>query len=128
MLHERCTNAARRPSTSENRSTWCIQVSSPSTSRRGSRATVVPIPSLTSSEAFDSGAPPVPQYGETSSAPAIAAIAFSRACVPITETRKRREAGGMGRGELKNLLFEVLNDILGPLRARYDHLMTPSSG
>lgn len=42
-------------------------------------------------------------------------------------TRKRLEAGGMGWGDLKNLLFEVLNDQLGPLRARYDALMAPGS-
>lgn len=44
-----------------------------------------------------------------------------------TETRKRLEAGGMGWGELKNLLFDVLNGQLGPLRARYDALMEPDS-
>jgi tryptophanyl-tRNA synthetase len=45
----------------------------------------------------------------------------------ISDTRKRLEAGGMGWGDLKNLLFEVLNDRLGPLRARYDSLMAPNS-
>jgi tryptophanyl-tRNA synthetase len=44
-----------------------------------------------------------------------------------SDTRKRLEAGGMGWGDLKNLLFEVLNDQLGPLRTRYDALMTPGS-
>lgn len=44
-----------------------------------------------------------------------------------TDTRKRLEAGGMGWGDLKNLLFEVLNVQLGPLRARYDALMAPGS-
>ncbi|MGH3874331.1 MAG: tryptophan--tRNA ligase [Pseudonocardiaceae bacterium] len=43
------------------------------------------------------------------------------------DTRKRLEAGGMGWGDLKNLLFEVLNDQLGPLRARYDGLVAPGS-
>lgn len=43
------------------------------------------------------------------------------------DTRKRLEAGGMGWGDLKNLLFEVLNDQLGPLRARYVALMEPGS-
>lgn len=42
-------------------------------------------------------------------------------------TRKRLEAGGMGWGDLKNQLFETLNDQLGPLRARYDALMAPGS-
>ncbi len=44
-----------------------------------------------------------------------------------SDTRKRLEAGGMGWGDLKNLLFDVLNDQLGPLRARYDALMEPGS-
>jgi tryptophanyl-tRNA synthetase len=44
-----------------------------------------------------------------------------------TYTRKRLEAGGMGWGELKNVLFEVLNDQLGSLRERYDSLMAPDS-
>jgi tryptophanyl-tRNA synthetase len=44
-----------------------------------------------------------------------------------TDTRKRLEAGGMGWGDLKSLLFEVLNDQLGPLRARYGALMEPGS-
>jgi tryptophanyl-tRNA synthetase len=43
------------------------------------------------------------------------------------ETRKRLQAGGMGWGDLKSLLFEILNDVLGPLRERYDQLMTPNS-
>jgi tryptophanyl-tRNA synthetase len=41
--------------------------------------------------------------------------------------RKRLEAGGMGWGELKNVLFEVLNEQLGPMRARYDELMAEGS-
>jgi tryptophanyl-tRNA synthetase len=45
----------------------------------------------------------------------------------VSDTRKRLEAGGMGWGEIKNLLFEVLNNQLGPLRARYDSLMEPGS-
>ncbi|MGH3937276.1 MAG: tryptophan--tRNA ligase [Pseudonocardiaceae bacterium] len=45
----------------------------------------------------------------------------------VTDTRKRLETGGMGWGELKNLLFDVLNGQLGPLRARYDALMEPGS-
>ena len=45
----------------------------------------------------------------------------------IVDTRKRLEAGGMGWGDLKNLLFDVLNDQLGPLRARYNALIEPGS-
>ncbi|ASR38074.1 tryptophan--tRNA ligase [Prauserella marina] len=45
----------------------------------------------------------------------------------VAETRKRLEAGGMGWGELKNVLFEVLNTELTPLRERYDELMKPGS-
>ncbi|MGI5118668.1 tryptophan--tRNA ligase [Marinactinospora thermotolerans] len=41
--------------------------------------------------------------------------------------RKRLEAGGMGWGELKNELFEVLNAELTPLRERYEALMHPDS-
>ncbi|MDA8370394.1 MAG: tryptophan--tRNA ligase [Nocardiopsaceae bacterium] len=43
------------------------------------------------------------------------------------ETRKRLEAGGMGWGELKNDLFEVLNATFGPMRERYDELVAPGS-
>lgn len=42
-------------------------------------------------------------------------------------TRQRLQAGGMGWGELKNQLFEVLNAQLAPLRERYDALMEPDS-
>ncbi|MBB4933698.1 tryptophanyl-tRNA synthetase [Lipingzhangella halophila] len=42
-------------------------------------------------------------------------------------TRKRLEAGGMGWGELKNELFEVLNATFGPMRERYTELMEPGS-
>jgi tryptophanyl-tRNA synthetase len=45
----------------------------------------------------------------------------------VTDVRKRLEAGGMGWGELKNELFDVLDGVLGPLRARYDELMAPGS-
>ncbi|WP_461000364.1 tryptophan--tRNA ligase [Streptomonospora sediminis] len=41
--------------------------------------------------------------------------------------RKRLEAGGMGWGELKNELFEVLNAAFGDMRERYDELMAPGS-
>jgi len=43
------------------------------------------------------------------------------------DTRRRLEDGGMGWGDLKSHLFEVLNQKLGPLRARYDALMEPGS-
>jgi len=45
----------------------------------------------------------------------------------IADVRKRLETGGTGWGELKNELFEVLDDLLGPLRARYDELIAPGS-
>ncbi|MFC4002461.1 tryptophan--tRNA ligase [Prauserella oleivorans] len=45
----------------------------------------------------------------------------------VADTRKRLEAGGMGWGELKNVLFEVLLTELGPMRERYDELMKPGS-
>lgn len=45
----------------------------------------------------------------------------------VAETRARLEAGGMGWGELKNQLFEVLNAQLAPMRERYDALMDPNS-
>ncbi|MQA09322.1 MAG: tryptophan--tRNA ligase [Pseudonocardiaceae bacterium] len=41
--------------------------------------------------------------------------------------RQRLQAGGMGWGDLKNQLFEVLNDQLSPLRDRYNALMEPDS-
>jgi tryptophanyl-tRNA synthetase len=44
-----------------------------------------------------------------------------------TETRRRLREGGMGWGELKNQLFEVLNTQLSPLRERYNALMDPGS-
>ena len=43
------------------------------------------------------------------------------------DTRKRLEAGGMGWGDLKNVLFEVLNSQLGPMRDRYNELMAEDS-
>ncbi|MGH3826741.1 MAG: tryptophan--tRNA ligase [Pseudonocardiaceae bacterium] len=42
-------------------------------------------------------------------------------------TRRRLRAGGMGWGDLKNQLFEVLNTQLSPLRERYNALMDPDS-
>ena len=45
----------------------------------------------------------------------------------IADTRKRLEAGGVGWGELKSQLFEVLNTELAPLRERYTELMEPGS-
>lgn len=45
----------------------------------------------------------------------------------VEDTRKRLEAGGMGWGELKNVLFEVLNAEIAPLRERYEALMEPGS-
>ncbi len=45
----------------------------------------------------------------------------------VAETRRRLRDGGMGWGELKNQLFEVLNMQLSPLRERYNALMDPNS-
>jgi tryptophanyl-tRNA synthetase len=45
----------------------------------------------------------------------------------VADTRKRLEAGGMGWGELKNQLADVLEEQLGPLRARYEELVAPGS-
>ncbi|HEX5567658.1 MAG TPA: tryptophan--tRNA ligase [Streptomyces sp.] len=45
----------------------------------------------------------------------------------IADTRKRLMAGGVGWGELKNQLFEVLNHELTPLREKYHALMEPDS-
>lgn len=45
----------------------------------------------------------------------------------VAGTRRRLQAGGMGWGELKNQLFDVLNTQLSPLRQRYDALMDPDS-
>ncbi|EIF00489.1 tryptophan--tRNA ligase [Saccharomonospora glauca] len=45
----------------------------------------------------------------------------------VADTRKRLEEGGMGWGELKNVLFEVLNAELAPMRERYNAYMEPGS-
>lgn len=45
----------------------------------------------------------------------------------VAEVRKRLEAGGMGWGDLKTELFDVLDHRLGPLRERYNALMEPTS-
>ncbi len=45
----------------------------------------------------------------------------------LDDVRARLKAGGMGWGELKNILFETLDEQMGPLRARYDELMAPDS-
>ncbi len=45
----------------------------------------------------------------------------------VAATRARLEAGGMGWGDLKNELADVLEERLGPLRGRYEGLMAPDS-
>jgi tryptophanyl-tRNA synthetase len=45
----------------------------------------------------------------------------------VADTRKRLEAGGVGWGDLKNQLADVLEAQLGPLRARYEELVAPDS-
>ncbi|WP_007027103.1 tryptophan--tRNA ligase [Saccharomonospora iraqiensis] len=54
-------------------------------------------------------------------------VAPASAADVVADTRKRLEAGGMGWGEVKNVLFEVLNTELAPMRERYDALMEPGS-
>jgi tryptophanyl-tRNA synthetase len=70
---------------------------------------------------------PVEEPKDPDSAPAF--LIFEQFGSPelIAVTRKRLEAGGMGWGELKSLLFEVINEQIGTLRARYDELMEPHS-
>ena len=45
----------------------------------------------------------------------------------VAQTRDRLAAGGMGWGELKELLFTVLNEQFKPLRDRYAELKEPGS-
>ncbi|MBA0125141.1 tryptophan--tRNA ligase [Haloechinothrix sp. YIM 98757] len=76
----------------------------------------IPTDSTPVSEPKDPDSSAVFQLLEQFAAPADAA-----------ETRKRLEEGGLGWGELKNQLFEALDEHLAPLRARYDELMEPGS-
>jgi len=43
------------------------------------------------------------------------------------DVRARLEAGGMGWGQLKDTLYTVLNEQMGPMRERYEKLMQPDS-
>ncbi|APU14154.1 MULTISPECIES: tryptophan--tRNA ligase [Actinoalloteichus] len=45
----------------------------------------------------------------------------------VNDTRARLAAGGVGWGELKNQLFEVLDEQLAPMRERYEALTAPDS-
>jgi tryptophanyl-tRNA synthetase len=45
----------------------------------------------------------------------------------VSDVRKRLETGGMGWGDLKNTLHEVLDETLAPMRERYTALMEPGS-
>ena len=45
----------------------------------------------------------------------------------VVQTRRQLEAGGLGWGEVKNRLYEVLAELLAPMRERYDALMQPES-
>ncbi len=45
----------------------------------------------------------------------------------VADTRKRLEAGGVGWGELKNQLADVLETQLAPMRERYEELVAPGS-
>lgn len=46
---------------------------------------------------------------------------------PAAETAERLRAGGMGWGELKDLLADVLTEALTPIRERYHDLIRPDS-
>jgi len=45
----------------------------------------------------------------------------------VADARSRLTAGGVGWGELKDQLFDVVNAELGPLRERYEELIQPGS-
>jgi len=45
----------------------------------------------------------------------------------VGQTRRQLEAGGLGWGEVKDRLYEVLVELLAPMRERYDALMQPES-
>jgi tryptophanyl-tRNA synthetase len=45
----------------------------------------------------------------------------------VGQTRRELEAGGVGWGEVKDRLYEVLAELLAPMRERYDALMQPES-
>lgn len=45
----------------------------------------------------------------------------------VGQTRRQLEAGGLGWGEVKDRLYEVLAELLAPMRDRYDALMQPGS-
>jgi tryptophanyl-tRNA synthetase len=45
----------------------------------------------------------------------------------VADTRARLEAGGVGWGDLKNQLADVLEERLAPMRERYEVLMEPGS-
>ncbi len=45
----------------------------------------------------------------------------------VARSRRQLEAGGLGWGELKERLFEVLNAQIAPMRERYHALMEPGS-
>lgn len=70
---------------------------------------------------------PVEEPKDPDSSPAFQILEQFAPASLIADTRERLKAGGMGWGDLKNTLFDVLNTQLGPLRARYDELMSPGS-
>jgi len=45
----------------------------------------------------------------------------------VGQTRRQLEVGGLGWGEVKDRLYEVLAELLAPMRDRYDALMQPGS-
>ena len=45
----------------------------------------------------------------------------------VEETRRQLGVGGLGWGEVKNRLFDVLADLVAPMRERYDALLQTGS-
>jgi tryptophanyl-tRNA synthetase len=70
---------------------------------------------------------PVEAPKDPDSSPVFQLLAHFASSEKTAEVRARLEAGGMGWGQLKDELYAVLNEELGPLRARYDALMQPGS-
>lgn len=70
---------------------------------------------------------PVAEPKDPDGAPVVRLLAQFAPAELTATTRDRLRAGGMGWGEVKELLFGVLNDRLAPLRERYLALMEPDS-
>lgn len=70
---------------------------------------------------------PVEAPKDPDASPVFQLLAHFASPETTAEVRARLEVGGMGWGELKDKLYVVLNEQLGPLRTRYDALMQPGS-